>query len=113
VRNRGGLVGVIGEMYHSHQEGDGMEDIRQKWEDWYGDLLSAYEWHELEYGDGRVLYVCGNSTYTGGEGSVSSAFIQVMGRVDSDVSLDEEAQGEIAQLLKSRHGIDNICFWMT
>lgn len=88
-----------------------MQEFKQKWEDWYGDLLSAYQWHELDYNGREILYVFGNSRYTGDEASFTAAFIQVVGYVDSGASIAEEDQQEIVQLLRSRHGLDNICFW--
>ena len=89
-----------------------MQEFKQKWEDWYGDLLGMYQWHELDYKDRQIVYVFGNTRYTGDEGPFAAAFIQVIGYVGSEASLDEEEQKEITALLRDRHGLDNICFWV-
>lgn len=88
-----------------------MQEFKEKWEDWYGDLLNMHQWHELEFKGREIAYVYGNTRYTGDEGAFSAGFIQVIGHVDSEESIDEEQQKEIAALLKERHGIENICFW--
>ena len=88
-----------------------MEEFKKKWEDWYGDLLGMYQWHELEYNGKEVLYVFGNARYTGDEASSSAGFVQVIGYVDSGASIAEEEQKEIEELLRRRHGLDNVCFW--
>ena len=90
-----------------------MQEFREKWEEWYGDLLNAYQWDELEYEGRRILYVRGNTRYTGDEGAFTSDFIQVIGCLDSGLALEEEAHEGITQLLRGQHGIDNICFWST
>jgi hypothetical protein len=41
----------------------------------------------------------------------SSGVLQVIGYMDSEQPLDEARQKEITQLLKDRHGIENITFW--
>ena len=90
-----------------------MEDFKRKWEDWYGDLLSAYQWIELEYKGKTILYVHGCTRYTGDEGPFSADFIQVIGHADSGESIAEDEHEEIRETLKGRHGIDNISFWLT
>ena len=88
-----------------------MQGFKDMWEDWYGDLLSTFEWHELEYNGREILYVHGISPYTGDDGDFSAAFVQVMGHLDPEAPINEEEQREITELLKSRHGIDSISFW--
>lgn len=88
-----------------------MQKFKDMWEDWYGDLLSTYEWHELEYKGREILYVHGISPYTGDDGDFPAPFVQVMGHLDPEAPINEEEQREIAELLKSRHGIDSISFW--
>jgi hypothetical protein len=88
-----------------------MQDFKEMWEDWYGDLVSMHQWHELEYNGREIAYVHGVARYTGDEGAFPAAFVQVIGHLEPEAPINEEAQREIAELLKSRHGIDNICFW--
>ena len=90
-----------------------MEDFKKKWEEWYGDLLTGYQWNELEYNDNCIFYVHGSTKYTGDEGPFCSDFIQVIGHVDTGASIDEEEQEEIRAMLKGMHGIDNVSFWIT
>ena len=61
-----------------------MQGFKDMWEDWYGDLLSTYEWHELEYKGREILYVHGVSPYTGDDGDFSAAFVQVMWHLDPE-----------------------------
>ncbi len=88
-----------------------MEDFKRKWEDWYGDLMAQYQWHELEYEGERVLYVCGMASIDIDGNTYSSQVLQVIGYMDSEQPLDEARQKDITQLLKDRHGIENISFW--
>ena len=88
-----------------------MEELMQKWEDWYGDVLTEYQWCELEYKGRKVLYVHGKAEISCGGGLLSSDLIQVMGYADSGLAIDEEEQKEITELFKSRQGIADICFW--
>lgn len=88
-----------------------MEELKRKWEDWYGDFLTDYQWHELEYNGRQVLYVCGTAIINSDGCSLSSDLIQVIGYADSEKPLDEGQRKEITGLLKSQHGIGNISFW--
>jgi hypothetical protein len=88
-----------------------VQEFKEMWEAWYEDLLSTHQWYELEYKGREIPYVHGVSPYTGDDGAFSAAFVQVMGHLDSDAPISEEEQREITEILKSRHGIDNICFW--
>jgi len=88
-----------------------VEDFKRKWEDWYGDLMAQYQWHELEYEGERVLYVCGMASIDIDGNTYSSQVLQVIGYMDSEQPLDEARQKDITQLLKDRHGIENISFW--
>ena len=88
-----------------------MEDFKRKWEEWYGDLMAQYQWNELEYEGERVLYVCGMASIDIDGNTYSSQVLQVIGYMDSEQPLDEARQKDITQLLKDRHGIENISFW--
>ena len=88
-----------------------MEEFKQKWEEWYGDLLPYYQWEELEYNGRRVLYVCGTTMIDSDGRCLASNVLQVIGYVDAEIALEEEEQQEIAELLKRQHGIENISFW--
>jgi len=88
-----------------------VEDLKRKWEDWYGDLMAHYQWNELEYNGRAVLYVCGTAVIDVDGRSWASNMLQVMGYADSGTALGEEERGEIGQLLKGRHGIENVSFW--
>ncbi len=88
-----------------------MEEFKRKWEDWYGDMMAQYQWHELEYEGERVLYVCGTASIDIDGNTYSSQVLQVIGYIDSEQPLDETRHKEITQLLKDRHGIENITFW--
>ena len=88
-----------------------MQEFKKMWEDWYADLLDTHEWCELQYKGREIIYVHGNTRYTGAEGSFGAAFIQVMAHLEPELTMGEEEQKEIIDLLKSRHGLDNIRFW--
>ncbi len=88
-----------------------MEDLKRKWEDWYADLMTHYEWSELEFNGRNVLYVCGAALIDCDGRGMTSELVQVIGYVDCETALGEDERGEIAQLLKSRHGIENVSFW--
>ena len=88
-----------------------MEEFKRKWEDWYGDMMAQYQWHELEYEGERILYVCGTAVIDIDGNTFSSGVLQVIGYMDSEQPLDETRQKEITQLIKDRHGIENITFW--
>jgi len=87
------------------------KEFKQKWEDWYGDLLSGYQWLEFEYKGRRVLYVCGRFELSDDGSRLASSFTQVIGYADSGQPLDEEEQKGVRELLKSQQGIDNLSFW--
>ena len=88
-----------------------MEEFKRKWEEWYGDLLPSYQWHELDYNGRRVLYVCGTAMIDSDGRGLASNMLQVIGYIDAEIAFEEEEQKEIAELLKRQHGIDNISFW--
>jgi len=90
-----------------------MEEFKQKWEDWYGELLNEYQWIELDYKDRTILYVQGSARYTGDEGLFPAGFIQVIGHAGSGESIVEDEHEEIRDILRDRHGIDNISFWVS
>ena len=86
-------------------------EFKKKWEDWYGDLVSGYQWNEVEYKGRRVLYVCGRFTLSDDGSRLASAFTQVIGYADSGEPLNEDEQKEIRGLFSRQQGIDNISFW--
>ena len=88
-----------------------MQEFKDMWEDWYADLLTMHQWHELEYKGREILYVHGVTHHTGDDGAFPAAFIQVMGHLDREAPVSEEEQQEIMELLRGRHGLENICFW--
>ncbi len=88
-----------------------VEDLKRKWEDWYGDLMAHYQWNELEYNGRVVLYVCGTAVIDSDGHGLASDLLQVVGCADGDMTFDEEERGEIARLLKGRHCIENVSFW--
>ena len=92
-------------------EGSALEDLKSKWEDWYGDLMSHYEWNELEHNGRKFLYVCGMAVIDIDGCGFASNLLQVIGWADGDVTLSEKEREEIVRLLKSRHGIENVSFW--
>jgi len=86
-------------------------EFKKKWEEWYGDLLSGYQWLELDYKGRRVLYVCGRFALSDDGSKLASSFTQVIGDLDSDKPLNEEEQNEIRALFSRQQGIDNVSFW--
>ena len=88
-----------------------MQELKQKWEEWYGDVVDDYHWYEIDFNGNMLLYVCGSACYTGDEKSFPIGFIQVIGYPETNALIDAVDQEGIIALLKSTHGIDNISFW--
>ncbi|UCC60447.1 MAG: hypothetical protein JSW38_07175 [Dehalococcoidia bacterium] len=88
-----------------------MEEFKRKWEEWYGDMLPNYQWCELDYNGRQVLYVCGTAMIDSDGRGLASNLLQVIGYMDTEMTVEEEVQREIAELLKGQHGIENISFW--
>jgi hypothetical protein len=88
-----------------------MQELKAKWEEWYGDMVDMYQWQELDYQGKAIIYVHGNCILNLDEGNFSSYFIQVIGYKDSGETIEEREQQEVFQLLKDMHGMDNITFW--
>jgi hypothetical protein len=88
-----------------------VEDIKRKWEEWYGDQVAEYMWGELPYGDDTVVYVSGRTLIDIDGCQYASDFLQVIGRVDSQEPLGEREQQEITELLRGSCGSENIAFW--
>jgi hypothetical protein len=88
-----------------------VEDIKRKWEDWYGDQVSEYVWNELPYQDREVMYVSGRALIDIDGCQYASEFVQVMGWVDSEEPLSEQEQREVRDLLRGFCASDNIAFW--
>jgi len=88
-----------------------MEELKQKWEEWYSDMVDLYQWSEIDYKGKSVLCVSGCAKHTGDEGSFPAPFVQVIGCMDADSSICEEDKEEIAAILKKRHSIDNVTFF--
>lgn len=86
-------------------------EFKKRWEEWYGDMLSFYQWQELEYKGRRVLYVCGRYSLSDEGSKYASTFTQVMGYADSDQSLNEAERKEIREMLCRQQGVDTISFW--
>ncbi len=89
-----------------------MQDIKEKWEEWYGDMVDMFQWSEIDCSGKTVLYVSGCAKYTGDEGSFPAGFVQVVGCTDSNTPFNEDEKKEITKLLKSMHKVDSIGFWM-
>lgn len=88
-----------------------MQDIKTKWEDWYGDMVSSYQWNEVDYNNKKVLYVFGCAKYTGDQGDIPAGFVQVMRYVDSELPIEGEAQREISNILKKMYRVETVSFW--
>lgn len=88
-----------------------MDELKAKWEDWYGELVSSYQWNEVEYKGRRVLYVCGRAFISGDDRALASEFIQVLGFIDSGASASEQEEKELSEFLRSRHAVGNVSFW--
>ena len=86
-------------------------ELKKKWEEWYGDMLNMYQWQELEHKGRKLLYVCGRFTMSDDCGKFASTFTQVIGYLDSKKPLTEEEQNEIRELFKGQQGIENLSFW--
>jgi len=97
---------------HGQTQEDGMQELKAKWEEWYGDMVQMYQWHEIDHKGKDVLYVHGACVLDLDEGSYSSYFIQILGYVNSGELVAENEREELVDILKSMHGIDNISFWM-
>ena len=89
-----------------------MQDIQRKWEEWYGDMVSAYQWSELDCINRKILYVYGCAKYTGDMGAIPAGFVQVIGSLDSDEPFNELERREITEYLKSMHRVDTVTFWL-
>lgn len=87
-------------------------EFKKKWEEWYGDMLSGYQWNELEHKGKKLIYVCGRFTMSDDGSRFASNFTQVIGYLDSKKPLSEEEQNEIRKLFKCQQGIENLSFWM-
>ena len=87
------------------------DELKKKWEEWYGDMLSMYQWQELEHKGRKLLYVCGRFTLSDEGSRLGSTFTQVIGYLDSKKPLTEEEQNEIRELFRCQQGIDNLSFW--
>lgn len=85
--------------------------FRQIWEEWYGDMVCDYQWHEIEYKDRKVLYVCGRATVGDEDRRLNSGFTQVMGYLEPEELLSEEEQEEVKKLLKGSFAVENVSFW--
>ena len=88
------------------------EELKQKWEEWYGDMLDSYQWNELDYNGRKVLYVCGTTAIESDGRALYADVLQVMGYMDSEGQLDDVEQKEVTELLKGMHGVHNISFWI-
>jgi hypothetical protein len=87
-----------------------VEDIKSRWEDWYGDMMAHHQWNEMDYNGRTLLYVCGTAVIDADGRGFASDLVQVIGCTDG-AELSEEERREIAQLLKGQHGIENLSFW--
>jgi len=88
-----------------------IEELKRKWEEWYGDLLSEYQWFETEHKSRKLLYVCGRAVVSSDERGLASDFTQVIGYCDGQPSITQEEQKEIEELFRTRHGAGSISFW--
>jgi hypothetical protein len=87
-----------------------VEDIKRKWEEWYGDLMAHYQWNELEYNGRTVLYVCGTAVIDVDGRGFASSMLQVIGCADG-AALNGDEEAEIAGMLRKMHGTENVSFW--
>ena len=55
--------------------------------------------------------MCGTAVIDIEGNTFSSGVLQGIGYMESEQPLDEARQKEITQLIKDRHGIENITFW--
>ena len=88
-----------------------IEEFKQKWEDWYGDQMTDYQWNELEYNGRKVLYVCGSAVINSDGRDLCANLLQVIGYVDAEMALNEEEQKEATELLRGMHGVQHVSFW--
>ncbi len=86
-------------------------EFRKKWEEWYGDMLSGYQWCEFDYKGRKVLYVSGRFTLSDDGSRFASTFTQIMGYADSDEPFTEEERKEIKALFCRQQGVENVSFW--
>jgi hypothetical protein len=86
-------------------------EFKKKWEEWYGDMLSGYQWNELEYKGKKLIYVCGRFSLSDDGNRFASNFTQVIGYADFKKPLNEEEQNEVRELFKCQQGIENLSFW--
>jgi len=86
-------------------------EFKKKWEEWYGDMLSGYQWIEMEHKGGKLIYVCGRFALSDDGSRFASTFTQVIGYSDLKKPLNEEEQNEIRELFKCQQGIENLSFW--
>lgn len=86
-------------------------ELKKKWEEWYGDVVSGYQWSEFEYKGRKVLYVSGRFLLSDDGNRFTSTFTQFMGYADSDEPFTEEERKEIKTLFCREHGVENISFW--
>ena len=87
------------------------KDFKKTWEEWYGDMVSDFQWQEIEYKGRKVLYVCGRAAVGDEDKRLNSGFTQVMGYLDPEELLNEEDQKEVKGLLKGSFAIENVSFW--
>lgn len=87
------------------------KDFRKTWEEWYGDMVSEYQWHELEYKGRKVLYVCGRAVVGDEDRRLSAGFTQVMGYLNPEELLNEDERKEVKELLKNSFSTENLSFW--
>jgi hypothetical protein len=88
------------------------EEFKQRWEEWYGDMLDSYQWNEIDYNSRKVLYVCGTTVIESDGRALYADVLQVMGYTDSEGQLDDVEQKEVTELLRGMHGVHNISFWI-
>ena len=86
-------------------------EFKKKWEEWYGDMLSGYQWLELEYKGRKLIYVCGRFSLSDDGSRFASNFTQVISYSDFKKPLNEEEQNEVRELFKCQQGIENLSFW--
>ena len=88
-----------------------MQEFMNTWDEWYGDVLSQYQWCELEHRGKKVLYVHGRYEVCCGGDPVPTDMIQIIGYLSPEPFIDEDGQREIAELFRQRHNVENISFW--
>ncbi len=88
------------------------EERKRKWEEWYSDMVNAYQWLEMDHKGKNVVYVYGSALLKLDEGNFCSDFVQVLGYADSDREIAENEQSEIVEALKGLHSTDNVQFWI-